>query len=51
MEENIKNILNNKLSKYNITPFLIKNNKKTINYQELCCTNDFDKVCLSNCKN
>lgn len=48
MEENIKNILNNKLSKYNITPFLIKNNKKTINYQELCYTNDFDKVCLSN---
>ena len=48
MEENIKNILNNKLSKYNITSFLIKNNKKTINYQELCYTNDFDKVCLSN---
>lgn len=47
MEENIKNILNNKLAKYNITPFIIKNNKKVINYQELCYNNSFNKVCLS----
>ena len=47
MEENIKNILNNKLAKHNITPFIIKNNKKVINYQELCYNNSFNKVCLS----